>query len=73
VKKLNAAVLEQNGGSGSSGVVSAAIGAVSGSGGLQYECLDCAMAFYSAAQLKRHMQFAHGCEEQLFCQVSTSI
>jgi hypothetical protein len=66
VKKLNAAVLEQTSGHGAGGAVPTG----GGSGGLQYECLDCAMAFYSAAQLKRHMQFAHGCEEQLFCQVN---
>jgi hypothetical protein len=39
--------------------------------GPQFSCLDCAMDFYSAPQLKRHTQYAHrgGEEETQFCQV----
>ena len=67
MKKLNAAVLRPGGGSssGAEGVVTAG-----GGSGQQHDCHDCAMVLYSAAQLKRHMQFAHGREEQLCCQVS---
>ncbi len=39
-------------------------------GGFQFACLDCAMDFYSAAQLKRHTQYAHGREETAYCQVT---
>ncbi len=68
VKTLNSAVMTatSNNSSSSSG------GGGGGSPeGPQFSCLDCAMDFYSAPQLKRHTQYAHrgGEEETQFCQV----
>ena len=55
------------GGAAEGGAESGNAGVVGG--GPQFACLDCAMDFYSAAQLKRHTQYAHGREETLYCQV----
>jgi hypothetical protein len=66
VKTLNSAVMTATNNSSSS------TGGGGGSPeGPQFSCLDCAMDFYSAPQLKRHTQYAHrgGEEETQFCQV----
>jgi hypothetical protein len=67
VKTLNSAVMTatSNNSSSSGG------GGGGSPEGPQFSCLDCAMDFYSAPQLKRHTQYAHrgGEEETQFCQV----